>query len=99
MSTTHETPEATAEGEKPCIAVVFGGRSSEYSHLAHHRPVRAARIDRDRWDVVGAWDLPDGAWFLAFLGGARGAAGRAAHGAAARGPPPREPPAGGTAGC
>ncbi|MGL1831765.1 UNVERIFIED_CONTAM: D-alanine--D-alanine ligase A, partial [Acinetobacter sp. HSTU-ASm16] len=31
MSTTHENPESTAAGSKPCGAVVFGGRSSEHS--------------------------------------------------------------------
>ena len=52
MSTTHETPEATAEGGKPCIAVVFGGRSSEHSiSLITARSVLRA-IDRDRWDAV-----------------------------------------------
>ena len=64
MSTTHETPEATAEGEKPCIAVVFGGRSSEHSiSLITARSVLRA-INRDRWDVVSVGISPDGAWFL-----------------------------------
>ena len=64
MSTTHETPEATAEGGKPCIAVVFGGRSSEHSiSLITARSVLRA-IDRDRWDVVSVGISPDGAWFL-----------------------------------
>ena len=64
MSTTHENPEATAAGSKPCVAVVFGGRSSEHSiSLITARSVLRA-IDRDRWDVVSVGISTDGAWFL-----------------------------------
>ncbi|QMS57397.1 D-alanine--D-alanine ligase family protein [Kocuria varians] len=64
MSTSHETAEATAEGEKPCVAVVFGGRSSEHSvSLITARSVLRA-IDRDKWDVVSVGISRDSAWFL-----------------------------------
>lgn len=64
MSTSPETPVATKEGEKPCVAVVFGGRSSEHSvSLITARSVLRA-IDRDAWDVVSVGISPDGAWFL-----------------------------------
>ena len=64
MSTIHENPESTAAGSKPCVAVVFGGRSSEHSvSLITARSVLRA-IDRDTWDVVSVGISTDGAWFL-----------------------------------
>lgn len=68
MTNTADTT-ATAEqdagrGTKPCVAVVFGGRSSEHSvSLITARSVLRA-INRDRWDVVSVGISTDGAWFL-----------------------------------
>ena len=68
MKNTAENAQATAEGTgsvaKPCVAVVFGGRSSEHSvSLITARSVLRA-INRDRWDVVSVGISTDGAWFL-----------------------------------
>ncbi|MDO4918521.1 D-alanine--D-alanine ligase family protein [Kocuria sp.] len=64
MSVTDENSVPTAEGTKPCVAVVFGGRSSEHSvSLITARSVLRA-IDREKWDVVSVGISRAGAWFL-----------------------------------
>ena len=62
--TTTVRNSTSAEGSKPCVAVVFGGRSSEHSvSLITARSVLRA-INRARWDVVSVGISTDGAWFL-----------------------------------
>ena len=68
MMNTAENAQASAEAPgtagKPCVAVLFGGRSSEHSvSLITARSVLRA-INRDRWDVVSVGISTDGAWFL-----------------------------------
>ena len=68
MTNTADHAQATAEGAgtapKPCVAVLFGGRSSEHSvSLITARSVLRA-INRERWDVVSVGISTDGAWFL-----------------------------------
>ncbi|GAA4703515.1 D-alanine--D-alanine ligase family protein [Kocuria gwangalliensis] len=68
MMNTADNAQGTAEGAgaagKPCVAVVFGGRSSEHSvSLVTARSVLRA-INRDRWDVVSVGIATDGTWFL-----------------------------------
>ena len=49
---------------RPCVAVLFGGRSSEHSiSLITARGVLRA-IDREKWDVVTVGIATSGEWFL-----------------------------------
>ncbi|MGQ1796916.1 D-alanine--D-alanine ligase family protein [Kocuria oceani] len=49
---------------RPCVAVLFGGRSSEHSiSLITARGVLQA-IDREKWDVVTVGISTSGEWFL-----------------------------------
>ena len=64
MTRTATTTGPGATAGKPCVAVVFGGRSSEHSvSLITARSVLRA-IDRRRWDVVSVGISTDGVWFL-----------------------------------
>ncbi|NHU84605.1 D-alanine--D-alanine ligase [Kocuria sp. JC486] len=55
--------DATPSG-KPCVAVLFGGVSSEHSiSLITARGVLGA-IDRDKWDVITIGIARSGEWFL-----------------------------------
>jgi D-alanine-D-alanine ligase len=61
--TPRDTPVQDAPA-RPCVAVLFGGRSSEHSiSLITARGVLQA-IDRRRWDVVTVGISTTGEWFL-----------------------------------
>lgn len=67
LPTTEPAPATGSEpsaGTKPCVAVLFGGISSEHSiSLITARGVLRA-LDRDRWDVVTVGIARTGEWFL-----------------------------------
>ncbi|MCJ8505835.1 D-alanine--D-alanine ligase [Kocuria flava] len=63
-----QTPDPAAPAgsppARPCVAVLFGGRSSEHAiSLITARGVLRA-IDREKWDVVTVGIAPSGEWFL-----------------------------------
>src|SRR5262249_41551480 len=51
-------------GEKPRVAVVFGGRSSEHAVSCATAASVLAAIDRDAYDVVPIGITKDGRWVL-----------------------------------
>lgn len=60
----HSKTNDDAPGDKPCVAVLFGGISSEHSiSLITARGVLRA-IDRTKWDVVTVGIARTGEWFL-----------------------------------
>jgi len=51
--------------EKPCVAVLFGGRSSEHGISCVTASGVLEAIDRDSWDVIAVGITTDGRWTLA----------------------------------
>ncbi|MDO5711224.1 MAG: D-alanine--D-alanine ligase family protein [Micrococcales bacterium] len=60
-----DTPRTTrADNQRPRVAIVFGGRSSEHAVSCATAAGVMAAIDRDRYDVVPIGIAPDGQWVL-----------------------------------
>jgi D-alanine-D-alanine ligase len=62
MEQHDETPSRRTR--KPCVAVVFGGRSSEHAISCVTAGSVLQAIDRDRYDVVPVGITHDGRWVL-----------------------------------
>jgi D-alanine-D-alanine ligase len=62
MDQPHPHPSRTTR--KPCVAVVFGGRSNEHAISCVTAGSVLQAIDRDRYDVVPVGITHDGRWVL-----------------------------------
>ncbi|PWJ56365.1 D-alanine--D-alanine ligase [Quadrisphaera granulorum] len=64
MAEPRTEPHTEPQSERPRVAVVFGGRSSEHAISCATAAGVLAALDRSQWDVVPVGVTPSGHWVL-----------------------------------